>query len=116
MIGAASTIAGIISRFLHHSVPDEGPLKDELEYMPDMIDNLVKTLYNSSPKLENATKDIAQMMSENLKLGSGMTEKIINSTNTIFTTPNIVFNVQELDKEKLEQCFNYINKKLGSTY
>lgn len=48
----------------------------------------------------------------NTKLSS----QVIDSTKTIFTTPQIVFNVQELDEAKLEQCFNYINRKFGSKY
>lgn len=64
--GAASRVAGKIAEYIHHSVPDEGPLKDELEYMPDMIDNLVKTLYQASPRLEKATADVAGMMADNL--------------------------------------------------
>ena len=48
----------------------------------------------------------------NTKLSS----QVIDSTKTIFTTPQIIFNVQELDESKLEQCFNYINRKFGSQY
>lgn len=49
------------------------------------------------------------------KLGT-LNSNVINSTKTIFTTPQIVFNVQELDEAKLQQCFNYINRKFGSQY
>ena len=45
-----------------------------------------------------------------------MGKKIIQSSKTIYTTPKIVFNVQELDESKLEQCFNYVNKKFGTNY
>ena len=50
------------------------------------------------------------------KLQGNLSSKVIDGTKTIFTTPQIVFNVQELDKDKLEQCFNYVNKKFGSKY
>ena len=104
---------------MHHTVPDEGPLADELDYMPDMIDNLTRTLLQASPKLENATTDLAGKMEDNLSLNgleNGISSKVISSTKTIFTTPQIVFNVQELDEGKLQQCFNYVNRKLGSKY
>lgn len=116
---AASKVAGVIASYLHHTVPDEGPLTDEMEYMPDMIDNLTRTLLQASPKLENATLDLAQKMAENLSLNgleSGISPNVISSTKTIFTTPQIVFNVQELDEGKLQQCFNYVNRKFGSKY
>lgn len=50
------------------------------------------------------------------KLQGGLKSTMIDSTKTIFTTPQIVFNVQELDKARLEQCFQYINKKFGTMY
>ena len=45
-----------------------------------------------------------------------LNNNIINGTKTIYTTPQIIFNVQELDEAKLQQCFNYINRKFGSQY
>lgn len=50
------------------------------------------------------------------KLQGKLSNQIIDSTKTVFTTPQIVFNVQELDEAKLQQCFNYINRKFGSAY
>lgn len=64
---AASTIASIIHSFLGHSVPEKGPLADEMSYMPDMVDNLVKTLIKSSPKLEKATSNLAEKMVDRMK-------------------------------------------------
>lgn len=46
----------------------------------------------------------------------GISSKVIEKSKTIFTTPQITFNVQELDEAKLQQCFNYINKKFGAQY
>ena len=50
------------------------------------------------------------------KIQGNISSRIIDSTKTVFTTPQIVFNVQELDEPRLQQCFNYINKKFGSAY
>lgn len=50
------------------------------------------------------------------KLQGNLSGKVIDGTKTVFTTPQIIFNVQELDEDKLEQCFNYVNKKFGSQY
>lgn len=49
-------------------------------------------------------------------LQGSIDSEMINSTKTVFTTPQIVFNVQKLNESNLEQCFNYINKKFGSRY
>ncbi len=45
-----------------------------------------------------------------------LNRQIKKQTQNIFTTPQIIFNVQELDEAKLQKCFNYINKKFGSQY
>lgn len=50
------------------------------------------------------------------KLQGNLSSKVIDGTKTVFTTPQIIFNVQELDKTRLEQCFNYVNRKFGSEY
>lgn len=50
------------------------------------------------------------------KLQGSLNNQIANQNKTIFTTPQIIFNVQELDEAKLQQCFNYINTKFGSKY
>ena len=42
--------------------------------------------------------------------------KDIVSSKTVFTTPNIVFNVQKMDEANLNSAFNYINRRLGSQY
>ena len=50
------------------------------------------------------------------KLQGNLSSRVIDGTKTIFTTPQIIFNVQELDRDRLEQCFNYVNKKFGTNY
>lgn len=50
------------------------------------------------------------------KITGNLTSNVINKSKTIFTTPNIQFNVKELTKENLKQCFDYINQKFGSAY
>lgn len=151
--GAAATVAGWISDFLHFSVPEKGPLADMDKSMPDMIDLMTKGIDNNSYKLENSAKRLATKLNSTLnsellltysqlekmtvkltsslntlnmssskillnysKLQSQLTSQVINSSKTIFTTPQIIFNVQELDEAKLQQCFNYVNRKFGSKY
>ena len=53
---------------------------------------------------------------KNMKYANTLSSNIIHESKTIFTTPQIIFNVQELDEAKLQQCFNYINRKFGSQY
>lgn len=125
---AASTVGSWISSFLHFSVPDKGPLSDMDKSMPDMIDLMAKGIYSNKYKLINAANKLAKDLNNKLmingnvnianleKMQNGIISKTIDNTRTVFTTPQIVFNIQELDEAKLEQCFNYINRKFGSQY
>lgn len=47
---------------LGHSVPSKGPLKDELTWMPHMMDNLAMTMLASAPRLYRATQQVAGTM------------------------------------------------------
>lgn len=69
-------------------------------------------------QMEEVAKGVQkQFKGINLEMQTGkIHSSIVEQNKTIFTTPQIVFNVQELDEEKLQQCFNYINKKFGSAY
>lgn len=125
---AGETVAGWISNFLHFSLPEKGPLSDMDKSMPDMIDLMVDGIKNNKYKVVSSVKSLSQEMKEQMNFTniprlqgysnslSGFNNQIVERTSTIFTTPQIVFNVQELDEAKLEQCFNYVNKKFGSQY
>ena len=122
---AASSVAGLISDYLHHTTPEKGPLKDDDKWMADFIDNIAGGILKNKYKVINSVEKMAQDMQEQLniplikdfnKFQGSINNQIIDSTKTVFTTPQIVFNVQELDEAKLQQCFNFINKKFGSAY
>lgn len=123
--GTITGIADMIRRILGFSVPEEGPLSNFDKSMPDMIDLMTKGIDNNSYKLENSAKRLATKLNSTLnselllnysKLQGQLSSQVINSSKTIFTTPQIIFNVQELDEAKLQQCFNYVNRKFGSQY
>lgn len=44
---------------LHHSVPDEGPLKDDDKWMPDFISNIAGGIRKGLPKVRAAVQGIA---------------------------------------------------------
>lgn len=78
----------------------------------DEANTLYKEIDNISDKVLSKLKNISLTSAKFGKLNTS----VIESNKTIFTTPQIVFNVQELDEAKLQQCFNYVNKKFGSQY
>lgn len=64
------TIASTVSRFLHFSRPDEGPLRDYETWMPDMVEGLSRTLTNSLPILNSAVENVSDSIANNLKNAS----------------------------------------------
>lgn len=92
-------------------------LKDEESKLYKQID---KFTTNTLDRLNNIKMSDFKLntnkMTDLEKFQGSISKQIANTNKTIFTTPQIVFNVQELDKAKLEQCFNYINNKFGSAY
>ena len=77
---ASEGIAGIIKSIIGHSVPKAGPLKDELTYMPDMIDNLVKGIDKNRYKVSKATNQIAEDIKDGFDL-EGLNNDIMNEMN-----------------------------------
>ena len=114
-----SGVADKISSFLHFSRPDVGPLREYEKWMPDMIEGLSKSLDNSSYRLLNSAKNLTNNLYKELDFGNFAKDidgRITTKTQTIFTTPQVIFNVQEMNEENLNRCFNYINRKFGSKY
>lgn len=80
IVNAATSVAGWIKSIIGHSVPKTGPLKDELTYMPDMIENLVKGIEKNRYKIVNATTDMAEDIKDSFNLEE-LNSEIINKMN-----------------------------------
>lgn len=91
------------------------PISDVMKARQRSIVQNSQTLANKVNEVFKDSMNIPQIQDFG-KLQGGLSNKIVDSTKTIFTTPQIVFNVQELDEAKLQQCFNYVNRKFGSAY
>lgn len=81
--GASSSIAGWIKSIIGHSVPKEGPLKDELTYMPDMIDNLVQGIEKNKYKVSNAVQELSSDMERRLQNVVNLEIGKMNATATV---------------------------------
>ncbi len=62
---AVSNVASTIKSFLHFSVPDEGPLTDFKDWMPDFIGGLAEGIENSRSMIRKAMDDVAADMTIN---------------------------------------------------
>ena len=99
MIGkVGDTVKGVankIKSFLHFSKPDEGPLREYEEWMPDFIQGLSNSLDKASPKLINEVKslssEMANAMQPNLALnGSNLNETSPSGINTLSNYNSLV--------------------------
>ena len=61
---AVGKVADKIKNFLHFSRPDEGPLREYEEWMPDFIKGLTNSLDKASPELINQVKQLSSEMSQ----------------------------------------------------
>jgi hypothetical protein len=64
---AVTKVANVISRVIHFSRPDEGPLRDYETWMPDMVKGLSDTLISSMPVLKNTMLKLSEEIANNLK-------------------------------------------------
>lgn len=91
-----SEMAGIVRSFLHFSKPDEGPLRDYENWMPDMVEGLARSLTASSWKLENAVAGMAGGMAAGMTMNLG----------------GITIN-GVADESQIDRMVNQIERKLG---
>lgn len=116
---------GMISE-LRASINSHSPSKETIDIGQDFDIGILLGVRNKKKdvlnEIEKLGTDSVSALNNNLnfenieKLNNGLATQVINSSKNIFTTPNIVFNVQEMNEENLNRCFNYINRKFGSAY
>lgn len=80
---AITGIADTIHSVIGHSVPKEGPLKDELTYMPDMIDNLVNGIEKNKYKVTRAVQGLSSDMEKRLQNVVNLEVGRMNATATV---------------------------------
>ena len=121
LFSKASSIAnGILSRF-KKAFDEHSPSKETRKIFKYLMQGAELGLEDERKTLNSEVDRISKEALKGFKLAdvgfnNGLKNNIIDSTKTVFTTPQITFNVQELDESKLQQCFNYINRKFGSAY
>ncbi len=116
----ASGIAnGILSR-LKKSFDIHSPSRETRKIFENVMKGAEIGLEDEEQRLNKQVSKIADKVKTNFSsmmpnMGQ-VKQSVIEQTKTVFTTPQIVFNVQELDEARLQQCFNYVNRKFGSAY
>lgn len=111
---------------LRASIDSHSPSKETMSIGEDYDDGFVLGIKNRKrnvlseiEKLGNSSIDMLNSkfdLSNIDRLNGSLSSNLINSSKNIFTTPNIVFNVQEMNEDNLQRCLDYINRKFGSNY
>lgn len=110
---------GILSR-LKKSFDIHSPSRETRDIFQNVMKGAELGLEDEQKALNKQVDDIANQMKTNFSnmvpnMGA-IKQSVIDQTKTVFTTPNITFNVQKMDEANLNSAFNYINKRLGSQY
>ena len=102
-----------------NSLQEHSPSKATEQMGEFLMEGLKVGIKSEEDSLYKQIQDVSKSALNEFNQGmlsNGVKQSIVDSSKNIFTTPQIVFNVQELDEAKLQQCFNYVNRKFGSAY
>lgn len=89
--GKISGVTNFIKKNLHFSVPDEGPLADADEWMPDFMDLLATGIGRNKSRVESQIKDLQDIMD------IGMDPSFTDNTNYRYDPTFVVYNTTTLD-------------------
>ena len=112
---AVKGVANKIKNFLHFSRPDEGPLREYEEWMPDMVNGLSASLEKASPSLINQTKALAKGMSDSLKIDGTVQGKINGVATTGYSSDLVGAFKQALSEMKIEMDGDEMGKFVDKT-
>lgn len=110
-VNAASAVARGISRFLHFSHPDVGPLAKFEEWMPDFMAGLASGIKDNAYKVEDAIDNVAGTLAFNSPAS--------NTTNNSFGP--VAFNVTinsdtGLDRSVVDNFIQEVDEGLSNLY
>lgn len=110
---AASTLASKVRQFIHFSEPDIGPLSDFHTYMPDMLKEMAKGIYDNSYLVENAMNSLAGTMAigNNLPYGNSSTSYSYGGININLNVSDQATGKQLIDEIEQELARRMTNRK-----
>lgn len=104
-----------ISKFLHFSVPDAGPLADADKWMPDFVDLMTTGLEKNASKMKAAVKGFAGDIGTNMSFGVESAGNVNGRSTVLNVTMNITASegqdIRELAKQISRELQNLVNDK-----
>lgn len=83
-LSAATSIANAVHAVLHHTTPDEGPLKDDDKWGAELGQNFANGIRQTIPDVSNASNDLAQSVYDSIEKTTGTEkEKVAKSIDDI---------------------------------
>lgn len=76
LVGAVSNIADTIWSYLHFTVPEVGPLKNQDEWMPDMMKNMRTGILDNLPMVTDAVETLTDKMQLSPEISSSNMQNI----------------------------------------
>ena len=131
LVNKAANIAKSIANQFNIEWDEHSPSKlmeQKTEYLLEPIDTVFSEQKNKLvKKASNLAQNIAGafsgsfLLNDNFKIPDtkstgNLSNKVIDGTKNVSNNYNVEFKVQELDEARLEQCFNYMNRKFGIQY
>ena len=95
-------LASAIAGYIHFSEPDVGPLSNFHEFMPDMIDLMVKGIDQGIPRLQSAMNGLA----------GSMVPQLQNGASSVANTNNININVYGAQGQDPNALVDIIEERL----
>lgn len=99
---AAKDAASTVAKYMEHTVPDEGPLASEMEWMPHMMKNLSAGIEDNIWRVEDAAKDMAQA------IANPVTNATTNNDNR-----TISMTINGAPGQDAEELADYVIYRLG---
>lgn len=100
--GKISGVTNFIKKNLHFSVPDEGPLADADEWMPDFMDLLATGIDRNKSRVESQIKDLQDIMD------IGMDSSFTDNTDYRYDPTFVVYNTTTLDGRNIAQSMERV--------
>lgn len=100
--GKISGVTNFIKKNLHFSVPNEGPLADADEWMPDFMDLLATGIDRNKSRVESQIKDLQDIMD------IGMDPSFTDNTNYRYDPTFVVYNTTTLDGRNIAQSMERV--------
>lgn len=118
-VGFAAKLLSAFSRRLDEHSPSKETERIGKYFVQGFTNGIIGSQLSAVSAVQNLAGNTLEAYQSGLQLNGlkgRMTNDMLSGTKTIYTTPNIVINTQQLDDQKLEQIVEYVDRRFGASY